>query len=55
MSDQDKITAILSSIQTDANLLALLRLSVTRNIGFVPSANLDAICAALGIDTSQAP
>lgn len=55
MSDADKITAILSQIQTDSQLLALLRLSVTRNLPNVPSAQLDAICTILGIDITQSP
>lgn len=49
MSDQDKITAILDAIQSDANLFALLRLMIARNIVNVPSIQLDAMMQALGI------
>lgn len=49
MTDQQKITAILQAIQTDSNLLKLLRLSVTNNLSNVPSAQLDIIMQALGL------
>lgn len=49
MSDADKVTAIVAAIQTDATLVALLRLMVTNNLPNVPSAQLDAIMANLGI------
>lgn len=58
MSNQDMITAILNAIQTDANLLILMRLQVSRNIyNLVPldgstSPQLVAACQALGIATS---
>lgn len=58
MSNQDMITAILAAIQQDANLLKLLRFTVTNNIGNVvppdnsPSPQLMAACQLLGIDTS---
>lgn len=49
MSDADKITAILNAIQTDVNLMLLLRIMIANNIGNVPSANLDAMMHALGL------
>lgn len=58
MSNQDMINAITNSIQTDANLLNLIRFLVSRNIyNVVPadgstSPQLVAACQALGIPTS---
>lgn len=58
MSNQDMITAIINSIQTDANLLILLRLMFSHNIyNLVPadgstSPQLQAACQSLGIQTS---
>lgn len=52
MSDADKVTAILNSIQADATLLVLLRALISKNVPNVPSAQLDAICMVLGIATS---
>lgn len=52
MSNQDMINAILASIQTDANLFLLLRTMITNNIVIVPTAQLQAMCAVLGIPTS---
>lgn len=49
MSDQDKITAILASIQTDANLLILMKLIVANNIGNASTTQLNMICQVLGI------
>lgn len=49
MSDQDKINAIVDAIQADPNLLILLRMMITNNIGNAPSAQLTAMCQALGI------
>lgn len=46
------IAAIINSIQTDANLIILLRQAVTNNIGNVPTYQLQAICTLLGINTS---
>lgn len=51
MSDQDMIIAILNSIQIDTNLFMLLRAMIANNINNVPSANLQAMCALLGIST----
>lgn len=52
MSNQDMITAILTAIQTDSNLLLLLRLMIANNIGNVQTPQLQAMCTALGIATS---
>lgn len=52
MTNQQMITAILNSVATDSNLIILLRLAVTTNIGNVSTAQLQAMCAALGIPTS---
>lgn len=52
MSNQDMITAILTSIQTESNLVILLQAMIANNIGNVPPAQLQAMCAALGIPTS---
>lgn len=58
MSNQDMITAILNSIQTDANLIILLRFMINRNIyNVVPvdgsiSPQLQMACQVLGIATS---
>lgn len=52
MSNQDMITAIINAIQTDANVIILMRTMITNNIVNVPTPNLQAICAALGIPTS---
>lgn len=49
MSDSDKITAILTAIQTDATLLRLLRIMIANNIVNVPSAQLDSMMLALGL------
>lgn len=46
------ITAILNAIQTEANLNTMLILMITNNIGNVSTAQLQAMCAALGIPTS---
>lgn len=55
MTNQEMITAILQAIQTDANLMILLRRMVANNINVVVPADrsvspqLQAICLALGI------
>lgn len=49
MSDADKITAILTAIQTDSQLMLLLRTMIANNIVNVPSANLDAMMIVLGL------
>lgn len=49
MTDQDKIAAILASIQDDSQLLLLLRTMVATNIINVPSTSLDAMLHALGL------
>lgn len=52
MTNQQMITAILNAIQTEANLNTMLILMITNNIGNVSTAQLQAMCAALGIPTS---
>lgn len=58
MSNQDMINAIINSIQTDANILILLRFLISRNIyNVVPqdgttSPQLLAACQILGIPIS---
>lgn len=58
MSNQDMINAILNSIQTDANLIILIRFLVGRNIyNVVPadgstSPQLQVACQILGIPTT---
>lgn len=49
MSQADMIAAIINAIQTDSNLLILLRGAVTNNIGNVPILQLQAIMTALGL------
>lgn len=51
MSDSDKITAILTAIQIDENLMILLRLMINTNIGNASSAQLDSMVQALGLNT----
>lgn len=58
MTNQQMISAILSSIQDDAKLMTLLRLIIANNIRNIvpaddsPSPQLIAACQALGIPTS---
>jgi len=52
MSDQDMINAILASIQTDANLILLMRYLMTETVPVQATGELQAMCAALGIATS---
>ena len=52
MSNQDMINAILTSIQTQSNLNTLLQLMISNNIINVSTAQLQAMCAALNINTS---
>lgn len=52
MSNQDMITAILNSIQTESQLIILLQAMIANNIGNVSSAQLVAMCQILGIATS---
>lgn len=49
MTDTQKIQAILTAIQTDSQLMLLLRTMIANNIVNVPSANLDAMMAVLGL------
>lgn len=49
MTDMQKIQAILAAIQTDSQLMLLLRTMITNNIVNVPSANLDAMMIVLGL------
>lgn len=49
MTDAQKITAILNAIQTDSQLLLLLKTMISTNIINVPSANLDSMMIVLGI------
>lgn len=58
MTNEQMIAAIISAIQTDANLITLMRLMLSNNISNVvppddsPSPQLLAACHVLGIDTS---
>lgn len=52
MSDQDKINAIVSKIQIDSQALLMFRALVSLNLPAIPSAQLDAIMAILGIPQS---
>lgn len=58
MTNQQMALAIIQSIQTDSNLLILLRLMITNNLpNVIPtdgslSPQLMAACQALGIQTS---
>lgn len=45
---QNQLTYIINQIQTDANLVALLRIAVTNNIGNVSDTQLQALYTALG-------
>lgn len=49
MTDEQMRAAILAYIQNDAQLLNLIRLSVTRSISQMASDQLSAIIAALNI------
>lgn len=51
MTDQQMMAAILKSIQTDSNLMTMMRAAISNNIGNLNTAHLQALCAALGIDT----
>lgn len=52
MSNQDMITAILNAIQTDENVIILVRALITGNIPNVPTATLQAAMQALGLTTT---
>lgn len=52
MSNDAMIAAILAAIQTDANLLILLRALVNHNVPLVSTAQLQGMCNALGISTT---
>lgn len=52
MTNQQMITAILQAIQTPSNLQILLQLVIANNIGNASTAQLQAMCQALGIMTS---
>jgi len=52
MTNQQMIAAITSSIQTDANIIILIRALITNNLTVVSTLQLQAMCAALGITTS---
>lgn len=52
MSHDDMVTALLTYIATDANLIALMRLQATRAIsGTLTDTQLTTICQALGLYT----
>lgn len=54
MSDADMIAAIIASIQTDANLIVLLKSMIAQglNQGLQPTAKLQMMCSILGIPTT---
>lgn len=52
MTNQQMVAAILQSIQTESNLVLLLQAMIANNINNVPTAQLQAMCAVLGINTS---
>lgn len=52
MTNAQMVTAITNSIQTDANLIILIRLLLTNNLPNGSTIQLQAACAALGIVTS---
>lgn len=52
MSNQDMITAIITAIQDNAKLMLVMRIGIMNNIGNLDTVHLQALCAALGIDTS---
>lgn len=52
MTQDQMIAAILQSIQTDANLLLIMRLMIANNINNAPLANIQGMCTALGINTA---
>lgn len=52
MTQQDKINSILAAIQTDANIIILIRALVTNNLPIVSDAQLNAMLAALGLPNS---
>jgi hypothetical protein len=55
MTNAQMIAAILAAIQTQANLTTLLQLMISNNIGNVQTAQLQAMCKALGIDYVDPP
>lgn len=55
MTNAQMVTAILTAIQTQSNLLILMQLVIQSNIGNVQTAQLEAMCAALGIDYVDPP
>lgn len=50
MTDQDKINAILTAIQSDANLMILLRVMLTASISVSLTSQLDEMMLALGLN-----
>lgn len=52
MTNEQMIAAILSSIQTQSNLLILMQAMIADNIANASTTDLQAMCQALGIPTS---
>lgn len=50
MNRAEMLAAIIAAIQTDANLLTLVRASVTYNMQFQEDARMIVICGIVGID-----
>lgn len=53
MDNNGMISAITSSIQTEANLIALITAQITGSLEFMSTDQLQAICAVLEIDYTQ--
>lgn len=52
MTNAQMIAAIIAAIQTDANVILVMRAVVTNNLPNVSTTQLTNICTILGIDTS---
>lgn len=52
MTDQDRINAIITAIQTDANIILLLRQGITNQLPNMQSPQLHMICVLFGINDS---
>lgn len=52
MTDQDRITAIIQAIQTDANIILILRQGITNQLPNMQSQQLQMIMTLLGLPNS---
>lgn len=52
MTDQQKIAAIIAAIQTDANVILLIRAMISVKLPTMDSTQIQNICTVLGIVTT---